>query len=239
MDTWFHVTPLFLLPAILKSGGFRCGADLATRGSPRRRTSRADDDQPVKGLGGRSPGEFILLFTSPNPPLLTAKVRGRVRRGEPGKAFPHVRFKLNALKCLEFAKWEVYGSIENVGRTLRDGKEPVVKIYRSRQQVQNAGVKEIMVPASILPDRLLPLTAVSEITTFSQLDCDLVQQHLCKITSTVSLTCKPMSAYILGQSKGRGQQFAVTTRALCEAIWKADDRLQAQLSENLAELCFD
>src|SRR5262249_18711392 len=112
---WYHVTPLFLLPDILESGGLRCGADLAAT-SPRRDSSSADDDRPVTELSGKSPSEFILLFRCASSPLLDEKLRGHRQSGRVWNAYPHLRFAFSARKCLELAGGQVYGSIKNVGR---------------------------------------------------------------------------------------------------------------------------
>src|SRR5689334_12604359 len=113
---WFHVAPLFLVPRILASGGLLCGADLAGR-SPRRASSQEDDDKEVAELQGRRPSDFVLLFRKQSSPLLDEKLRGHRKPGRAWNAYPHVRFDFLAQKCLELAGGEVYGSLDNVGRT--------------------------------------------------------------------------------------------------------------------------
>src|SRR5688572_22223979 len=93
-DLWYHVTPLFLLPSILQSGGLKCGADVRQAGLPRRRSSHTFDDQMIQGLGGR-PSDCVLLFTARNPPLLTDKVQHRGR----WKAYPHVVLQFSSAMC--------------------------------------------------------------------------------------------------------------------------------------------
>ena len=71
---WFHVSPLFLLPRILVSGGLACGSDLAGF-SPRRASSKDHDDKVVAELQGRRPSDFVLLFRNKSYELLDEKFK--------------------------------------------------------------------------------------------------------------------------------------------------------------------
>src|SRR5947209_4317237 len=129
---WFHVTPLFLLPSILASGGLRCGADLAASRSPRRRSSRQYDEVPLAALGEQTPADCIMLFGSRTAArLLYDKIKGRPRSDQPWKAFPHIRLDFSPERCLALAGGKVYGSLDNVGRVLRGGGQPRIQVYKS------------------------------------------------------------------------------------------------------------
>lgn len=244
---WFHVTPLFLLPRILADGGLRCGADLDEADSPRRASSRDDDDRPVAALGGQRPSDCVLLFRTRMSPLLDEKIRGTRKPGRAWNAYPHARLEFSASECLEVAGGKVYGSVGNVGRTLRRGECPIIAVYDSVEAVTTARVEEILLAAGTLKRRILPLGALRRITVFSRAEQALVQQHLEWETTrkelVVALDLKDgqprYPKYAESQEDGPGRKFLRLTRELYEAIWNNDAERQATLIEQLSEACFD
>jgi hypothetical protein len=244
---WFHVTPVFLLPRILADGGLRCGADLEGADSPRRASSRFDDDRPVAGLSGQRPSDYVLLFRTRMSPLLDEKIRGTRIPGRGWNVYPHARLEFSALECLKLAGGQVYGSVGNIGRTLRLGACPSIAVYHSVAAVAEASVEEIMLAAGSLERRILPLSALRRITVFSLADQALVQHHLnlgtMKTKLVVALDLKDgrprYPKYAESQEDGPGREFLRLTRELYEAIWNNNGDRQAALIDKLSEACFD
>ena len=244
---WFHVTPLFLLPRILADRGLLCGADLDNAGSPRRASSRNDDNRQVDSLEGQRPSDFVLLFRTRMSPLLDEKIRGTRKPGRVWNAYPHARLEFAASECMKLAGGQVYGSFENVGRLLKRGEKPTITVYRSKEAVAAAKVQEIMLAACSLERRMLSLSALQRITVFSHADQILVKRHLewaaIDKERTVVVDLKegqpryPM--YAESQNDGPGREFLNLTRELYNAIWESDRGRQATLLTQLSDACFD
>lgn len=240
MVMWYHVIPLFLLPDLLTVGGFRCGRDLSAAGSPRRSSSRKDDDTPVNALGGRAPSEFVMLFRNRASPLLDEKIRGTRTPGVAWRAYPHVRFALSAERCLTSAGGMVFGSPNNVGRTLRKGLQPVAKPYTSPARLEADGVEEILIDAGRLPEGRIPLTAVEFVDAFSDADAGLVADHLGRIGVRLKVCIDPKKGkYAAGQRVHPGADFLNLTRRYYEAVWSGDGDRQRSLRLELQTSCFD
>jgi hypothetical protein len=238
MNLWFHVTPLFLFPRILESGGVHCGADLARDNSPRRPSSQVHDNQDVSGLGERRcPANFVMLFRKRSSPLLRHKIEGTRKPGANWKARPHLRLGFSPEECLKLAGGRVFGSRENVGRTLANGAQPRILDLTSAQRAEAERVEEIMIPAA-----KLSLNALRQIVTFSTADRDLVRDHLrwAKMSPLVEqLQLEEKEKYAKGQTVPPGSNYLRKTREFYGAIWSNDVQRQTTLLEELAKECFD
>lgn len=240
MVFWYHVTPLFLVPSVIAAGGFRCGRDLAAAGSPRRSSSRQDDDQLVPALGDRrTPSGFVMLFRKRASPLLDEKLRGTRTPGATWRVYPHVRFAASAERCLAAAGGQVFGSPDNVGRTLNKGRQPRVTVYDSTDRLKGDKVKEILLDMGHRTDRSLPLTVVEYVAAFSAADADLVEDHFGRVGSPLKVHVEPKDGYVGGQGRDPGAGFLAKTRLYYEAIWSGDADRQQQLRLELQKSCFD
>ncbi len=240
MVFWYHVTPLFLVPDVIAAGGLRCGSDLAAAGSPRRSSSRQDDDQLVPALGDRTPSGFVMLFRKRTPPLLDEKLRGTRTPGATWRAYPHVRFAASAERCLAAAGGRAYGSPDNVGRTLRKGQLPRVAEYTTPVDLEADGVEEILLDAGRLPGRRLPLAVIDSVTTFSEADAELVRDHLTRLEVSLAVSVDPKKGkYAAGQRSRPGADFLAATRRYYEAVWAGDIDRQHGFRHDLQASCFD
>jgi hypothetical protein len=237
---WYHVSPLFLLPRILASGGLRCGADLAGR-SPRRESSQDEDDKVVAELQERRPSDFVLLFRNKSSALLDEKLRGTRKPGRAWNAYPHVRFVFSAQECLKLAGGQVHGSLDNVGRTLKRGGRPRVALYRNVSDIQAAKVEEILIPASSLEahQRRLPWKALRRIVMFSDSDHVLVAEHFSRVGQSWPTALEEKVKYAASQRDGPGKQHLNLTQEYYKAIWEGDCDREERLSCQLAMMCFD
>jgi hypothetical protein len=235
---WFHVSPLFLLPRILAADGLRCGADLDVAASPRRQSSRGDDDVCAVDLGDRRPAEFVMLFRLRNPPLLDEKLRGHRRKDRPWNAYPHLRLEFCARRCMENAGGRVFASLDNVGRTLGNGEQPRILSCTSPGDI-STDVEEILLPATSLPDRRLPLNALQRIIAFSPGDHALVQAHLSWANAVHQVDLCEKQKYAQSQIDGPGRTLLELTSTLFRAIREGDHDSQTEIMEQLATTCFD
>jgi hypothetical protein len=210
---WYHVTPLFLLPGILKSGGVKCGADLQAEGLPRRPSSRDEDDKLLNQLGDKRPSDCILLFTTPFPPLLKDKLKA--------------------------ADYRVYGSPVNVGRALRNGGTPEIRRYRSYLDVQSSKVLELLIPADCLEGRILSLSSLRGIKCFSPADMELLQTHLRSNGHDIPVEVEQQPQYVEGQTQPPGAEFLEWTKQLYEAMHTGQEEKEQVLLSKLALTCFD
>lgn len=241
MDTqeilWHHVTPLFLLPSILRDGGLRCGADLENVGMPRRQSGREFDDMVLESLGNARPSDCVLLFSKRNPPLLQDKL-AKTRTGI-WKSFPHIELDFRAHLCLKEAGGRVFGSQDNVGRTLKKKKNPSIKPYTSYLALNRDKVQEIMIPASSLPNRILKLSAVRSVRCFSPHDRELVEQIQRYFDKSISVDLELKKRYVAGQAVAPGSDYLEKTRAFFDAIQSGKEDSEARLRRELAQKCFD
>lgn len=242
---WFHITPAFLLPLIVRSGGLRCGADLATEGSPRRESSRQNDDEACIELDGMRPSDFILLFRRKAAPLLDEKLRGHRRPKSEGRAwnaYPHIRLDFSAAKCLQLAGGWVYGSLDNVGRKLKSNERPRIRRYGSVAEVARGDVREIIVPVASLEKhgRCLPLAiALQRIVAFSTSDRDLVKEYLIHANHTFIVTLDEKPEYAASQKIGSGYANLALILEFYHAVTSDNLRRQEELLKRLATECFD
>jgi hypothetical protein len=243
---WFHVTPLFLVPAIVEVGGLRCGSDLTQCHSPRRRSSREDDDLGVESLQGLAASDYVMLFTKRSPGLLYDKIRGRGVKSAAWKAYPHVRLDFSGEKCLAAAGGKVFGSRHNVGRTLRKRQQPRIGSYRSTSEIKKNDVSEIMndvseimIAVDSLAERTLSLDALVEIVAFSKYDACLVQEHLRRVGKNLQTRASEKAPYADSQVNGPGAKFLRQTRELYSAIWNGNETGKAILMKALSSECFD
>jgi hypothetical protein len=180
-------------------------------------------------------------------PLLDEKIRGTRKRGRAWNAYPHARLEFAAEQCLKLAGERVYGSVGNVGRTLRRGDCPNIAVFQTTAAVADAGVEEIMLAASSLERRILPLAALQRIAVFSLADQVLVQQHLeCSRMNKDLMVAVDLKGgqprypkYVESQRSGPGLNFLQLTRELYEAIRNKDADREGTLSKQLSEACFD
>jgi hypothetical protein len=236
---WTHVTPLFLFPDIIAAGGFRCGKDLDAAGNPRRSSSREDDNKQVPALDDRAPAEFVMLFRNRTSSLLTQKLNGTRKSGATWRAYPHIRFDVSAERCLSAVGGQVFGSADNVGRTVKEGRQPAIKPYISPSSMVAAGVEEILLDAARLPDRVLPLSVIECVVAFSDADMKLVKEHLERVSVRLKSCAEPKPHYIDGQSKDRGAAFLAKTRLYYEAVWAEELAQRESLRRELQLACFD
>jgi hypothetical protein len=235
-DVWYHVTPLFLFASIVRHGGLRCGTDVAQDGLPRRASSKDDDDQPTEALNGARPADCILLFTSSLPPLLRSKIESR--KGA-WKAFPHVVIHFAAPACMNAANRRIYGSIGNVGRTIRAGETLQIAPYTRYTDVYSDSVQEVMIHADNLSNRLLPLNTATCVECFSPADREIVAKYLGASSITLTALLSEKRKYVDAQSQPPADNFLKLTREFYEAIRSKDECRQQSLMEQLANLCFD
>jgi hypothetical protein len=235
-DRWCHVTPLFLFAGIVEQGGLHCGTDLEKTGFPRRDSSRNDDNRPIAALDGCRAADCVLLFTSPMPPLLSDKIRGRTKHW---KAYPHVVVHFPAAVCLAAAGRKVFGSGDNVGRSLGSGEAPDVRSYTSYIAVHRAGVEEVMIRADSLPGRTLAITHAACVECFSSEDQLIVTEHLRRTGVQLTVVLTEKSGYIAAQSQPPGSEFLQLTDDFYNAVWSGDKQRQAELMAELARRCFD
>lgn len=236
MESWYHVTPLFSLPKIIDAGGLRCGADVEKDGLPRRHSSRHDDDQIVSGFGGLRASDCVLVFTNSSPPLLRSKIENRT--GE-WKAFPHVLMHFSAAACMKTANWSVFGSKENIGRTIRKGNVPGITKYSSYIAVFRSAVQEVVIPAGNLPGRLLPLHALQRVECFSPADQAILVEFFeeAQVNFEVKLTHK--QKYVDAQSQPRSGRFLEMTKEYYTAFSKKNVEQCEQILRRLSDECFD
>ena len=234
---WYHVTPLFLLPSIIKSGGVKCAADVESEGLPRRSSSRSQDDRCIKELGDRRPSDCVLLFKKPNPTFLRDKL-SRPRTRDMWNASPHVMLSVCAAACLKAAHYTVFGSSSNIGRF--HGERPVeIGKFRSYLDVEASKVEELLLPADCLAGRTLPLSAVRAIGCFSPADRELVQRHLEWSGLTIKVVLEEEPRYVQGQSQSRGAEFLALTGRLYKAMWHGQEDEARGLLDVLLQRCFD
>ncbi len=236
---WYHVTPLFLLPGILKSGGVKCGADLQAEGLPRRPSSRDEDDKLLNQLGDRRPSDCVLLFTTPFPPLLKDKLAKTRQRAVVWKAYPHALLCFCSAACLKAADYRVFGSPVNVGRALRSGGTPEIKRYRSYLNVASAKVQELLIPADCLEGRMLSLSSLRGIKCFSPADMEILQTHLRSNGHNIPVEVEQQPQYVEGQSQPPGAEFLEWTKQLYEAMQTGNEEKEKVLLSKLALTCFD
>lgn len=236
MDQWYHVTPIFLLGNILRHGGLQSGSDLDSSASPRRESSRADDDMPVEALGGIRPADCIMFFTTANPPLLRSKMASR---GGRWKAFPHIVIQFSAAQCLAHSGGAVFASTDNVGRTLRRGETPDVRRFTSYIALYRSGAREVLIPASSLPDRTMPISAATKVQCFSAGDCDIINEQLntCQLPIPVDLVVK--HRYVQAQSEPPASAYLENTKLLYAAYSAGEHERYRQLMTLLSRECFD
>jgi hypothetical protein len=236
---WHHVTPLFLLPSILQSGGIQCGADAEVAGLPRRSSSRGEDDLPLKELGDKRPSDCILLFTTPKPSLLKDKLAKTRKQGAVWRSFPHVVVSVCAGECLKAAKYTMFGCPVNVGRAIRNGDTTKIRRFRSYIDAQNSKFQELLIPADSLDGRTLPLSAVRGIRCFSSADKRLVQSHLQHTGHKIDVHLDEEPRYVEGQSQAPGDGFFSLTQELYQATWSGEHAKVKSLLDSLACTCFD
>jgi len=236
---WYHVTPLFLLPGIFKSGGIKCGADLQAEGLPRRPSRRDEDDKLLKELGDRRPSDCILLFTTPFPPLLKDKLSKTRQRTVVWKSYPHALLCFCSGACLKAADFRVFGSPVNVGRALRSGTTPEIKRYRSYLDVHSSKVQELLIPADCLEGRMLPLSSLRGVKCFSPADVELLQTHLRSDGHNIPVEVEPQPQYVEGQSQSPGAEFLEWTKELYEAKQMGQEEKETLLLGKLLLTCFD
>ena len=236
---WYHVTPLFLLPAIFKSGGIQCGADLQVNGLPQRKSSRDQDGTTVKELGNRRPSDCVMLFTHRLPPLLKDKLSKTRNSKAVWKAFPHAALCFCSAACLKATNYRLFGSPVNVGRALKNGETPEIRPYRSYLQVGSARVQELLIPADYLESRRLPISTLRSVTCFSPADGELVESHLYWSGHTITVAVEEQSKYVEGQSQSPGAEFLKWTKELYAALQSGQEKRQKELLGTLAVSCFD
>jgi hypothetical protein len=183
----------------------------------------------------------VLLFRKKSSALLDEKLRGHRKPGRAWSAYPHVRFDFSAQECLTLAGGEVYGSLDNVGRTLRRGERPRVAVYREVSAIRVAKVAEIMIPASSLEahQRRLPWRALRRLVMFSRADQDLVTEHFSRVGQSLPTALEEKDQYAASQREGPGQQHLHLTCEYYKAIWAADRHRETELGRLLAHSCFD
>ena len=236
MTEWYHVTPLFLLGNILEHGGLRCGSDLDLDGLPRRQFSREEDDQPLTSLGGARPADCVMLFKTANSNLLRSKMESR---GGRWKAFPHVVIHFSPGKCLKSAGGSVFGSVCNVGRSLKRDETPDVRRFTSYTALGNAGVQEVMIPVTTLPNKTLSIAAATSIQCFSQTDQEIVEKLLSAFDSHPAVTLTEKEPYIDAQREPPASEYIELTRQMYGALEAGDRERHLELMLELAHRCFD
>lgn len=236
MDEWYHVTPLFLLGSVLRTGGLRSGSDLDSSQSPRRQSSREDDDQPLASLNEARPADCVMLFTKATPPLLRNKMESR---GGRWKAFPHVVIHFSSARCLKTAGGTVFGSTENVGRTLRSGGTPDIRSYTSYTALRRSGVQEVMIPAASLPDRTLPIAAATQVCCFSNVDQQIAARLAAAFRIDLAVTLKSKQRYAEAQAESPGSEYIEMTASYCDALLDCNEQRCDELLLVLSRRCFD
>lgn len=245
MTHLYHVTPLFLLPAIIVRKGLSCGADVEKDRLPRRKSSRSYDDKPLDGLGGKRVADCVLLFLQRKPMnnMLINKLCGN-RNGGTWRCYPHVVLRFDSYKCFNILEKPVCGVSANVGRTLRAGKEPIFRHYDAVDKMIADKVQEILILANKLPERLLPLECLDSIEVFSNSDKQLVHSVLERSTFSAAQVVlsdaeKRVSCYTAGQSREPGISYLRSHQDLFSAIQQGDQIRRLNLIERLSADCFD
>lgn len=234
---WHHVTPLFLFPLVLRSGGIRCGADLSNDSLPRRESSHQFDDMPLEQLGGRCLSDCVLLFRKAESNLLKDKL-SKTRSGR-WKSFPHIVVTFNARDTIRFAGSSVHGSISNVGRTLRDEGTLSIEKYTSYRRIEICNVEEIILPVDTLSERRLPTNLIQSIRVFSKADEQLVKQCLGHHGLNIQIEVTEKAPYVEGQQFDPGSNYLAQTSAFIDAFVRGDQVEMTRLMSWLSENCFD
>ena len=204
---------------------------------PRRQSGREFDDMVLQSLDYARPSDCVLLFSKRNPPLLQDKL-AKTRTGI-WKSFPHIGLVFQAGLCLKQAGDRVFGSQDNVGRTLKSKKIPSIKPYTSYLALNWDKVQEIMIPAGLLRNRILELTAVRSLRCFSPHDRELVDQIQRYFDWSISVDLEIKERYVAGQAAPPGSDYLEKTRTFFDAIQAGREDSEARLRRELAQECFD
>lgn len=240
----YHVTPLFLLPAIIDRKGLSCGADVEKDHLPRRKSSRTYDDKPLGGLDGKPVADCVLLFLQRKPMnnMLLNKLCGN-RNGGAWRCYPHVVLRFDSHKCFSNLERPVFGVSANVGRTLRAGTEPVFRCYKTVDLMIADKVREILILTDNLSERLLSLKCLDSIKVFSKSDKQLVQSMLERSTFgdiqvVLSNADKRVSCYTAGQACEPGISYLRLHQELFSVIQNRDQIRRLDLIKRLSFDCF-